>query len=233
MIRTSLVLALAAILGPNICSGKRIPKHEPVPTLEEYLSGIHNRTATNPSAASPGSLYAGGGRLADGARDLRASQVFDLVTIVVSDKASALSSGVTNTDRKSKANASITSLAGPIKAGKALSNLANMSGETQLQGQGTTSRSSSLTTTVTAEVTDVLPNGNLVVRGQKEIMVNSEHQTVIVRGIVRPDDLSPINSVPSDRLAMLEVRVSGKGVVEDAVKRPFILYRLLLGLLPF
>jgi flagellar L-ring protein precursor FlgH len=86
---------------------------------------------------------------------------------------------------------------------------------------------------VTAEVTAVLPNGNLVVKGQKEIAVNSERQVITVQGIVRPEDLSPLNSVPSDRVARIQILVNGKGVVNDAVKQPFILYRLLLGLLPF
>jgi flagellar L-ring protein precursor FlgH len=82
-------------------------------------------------------------------------------------------------------------------------------------------------------VTDVLPNGNLVIQGQKEIAVNSEKQVITVRGIIRPDDLSPLNSIPSDRVARMEILVNGKGVVNDVVKRPFILYRILLGLLPF
>jgi len=56
---------------------------------------------------------------------------------------------------------------------------------------------------------------------------------VTVRGIVRADDLSPTNSIQSDRLARLQVLVNGKGVVEDAVKQPNMIYRLLLGLLPF
>jgi len=79
----------------------------------------------------------------------------------------------------------------------------------------------------------LLPNGNLVVRGQKELSVNSEHQIITIQGVVRPADLSPVNSITSDRVAQMEVHVDGKGVVGDAVKRPFILYRLLLGLLPF
>jgi flagellar L-ring protein precursor FlgH len=51
--------------------------------------------------------------------------------------------------------------------------------------------------------------------------------------VIRPSDLGPGNLVRSDRLAELEVRINGKGVVGDAVRRPFILYRILLGLLPF
>jgi flagellar L-ring protein precursor FlgH len=200
--------------------------------LESYVQEI-NRRSQQVSNASTGSLYSSAGRLADAFRDVRASQVFDLVTVVVSDQASAVSSGVTNTSRKSSANAAVTSLAGPIKAAKPLSSLLNTTGNQQLQGQGTTSRTSTLTTTLTAMVTDVLPNGNLVVQGQKEILVNSERQVVTVRGIIRPDDLSPLNEVPSDRLAQLQVLVNGKGVVGDSIKRPFILYRLLLGLMPF
>ena len=224
------ILALALL-----ASGAMAKKPGPAPqpsSLDRYLQDV-NRRSHQVSNASPGSLYSTTGRLADAFRDVRASQLFDLVTIVVSDQASAVSSGVTNTSRKSSADASVTSLFGPIKAGRALSSLANSTGNQQLQGQGTTTRTSTLSTTLTAEVIDVLPNGNLVVQGQKEIAVNSERQVVTVRGIIRPDDLSPTNSIPSDRLAQLQVQVSGKGVVADAVKRPFFLYRLLLGLLPF
>jgi flagellar L-ring protein precursor FlgH len=183
--------------------------------------------------SSPGSLYTRTGMLADGFRDLRASRVYDLVTVVVADKASAVSSGVSNTSRKSSANAAVTALGGAIAATRPLANLLSTTNNQQLQGQGTTSRDSTLTTTITAQVTQVLPNGNLVIQALKEINVNSEHQSVTLRGIVRPDDLSSGNQIASDRIAMLDIRVTGKGVVNDAVKRPFILYRLLLGLLPF
>ncbi len=90
-----------------------------------------------------------------------------------------------------------------------------------------------LTTTLTARVTHVLPNGYLVVEGSKDIQINSEHQAITVRGVVRPTDLTPGNVVRSDHLAQMEIRLNGKGVVNDAVRRPFILYRLLMGLLPF
>ena len=90
-----------------------------------------------------------------------------------------------------------------------------------------------MTTTLTARVTRVLPNGGLVVEATKDIQINSEKQTITVRGVVRPADIDPTNSILSNRLADLEVRVNGKGVVADAIRRPFILYRILLGLLPF
>ena len=226
-----LLAGFTLLLTLNAVAKKR-PEAPSKPSLEQYVQDA-NRRLRQASDASPGSLYNTGGRLTDGFRDLRASQVYDLVTIVVADKASAVSTGATNTSRKSAAKASVSSLFGPKSAAGALTNLANSNSTQQLQGQGTTSRESTLTTTVTAEVTDLLPNGNLVIQGQKEIAVNSEKQVITVRGIIRPDDLSPVNSIPSDRVARMEILVNGKGVVNDVVKRPFFLYRILLGLLPF
>jgi flagellar L-ring protein precursor FlgH len=227
------MLLLAVILiGPCSATKPKKPQPDQLPSLDQYIKEV-NKNLQQAVTASPGSIYPPGGRLADGMRDLRASRIYDLVNIVVSESSSAVSQGATNTDRKRSANASITSALGPQKATGTLANLLNVSGDTQLQGTGTTSRTSSLTTTITAEVIAVLPNGNLVLQGQKQIQVDSEKQIVTVRGILRPDDLSVLNSVASSQLARLEVHVTGKGVIEDAVKQPNILYRLLLGLLPF
>ena len=72
-----------------------------------------------------------------------------------------------------------------------------------------------------------------MVEATKDVQINSERQTITVRGVVRPTDIDATNSVQSNRVGQLEVRVNGKGVVGDAIRRPFILYRILLGLLPF
>ena len=185
------------------------------------------------SGTTPGAIWLPGSRLADAARDVRASQVDDVLTVVVAEQASAVTTGSTKTARVSSTKNSISALAGVTKAAGPLANLAGVSGDTELNGQGTTSRITTLTTTLTARVTHVLPNGGLVVEASKDIQINSERQTITVRGVVRPADIDPTNSVQSNRLAQLEVRVNGKGVVGDAIKRPFFLYRLLLGLLPF
>ena len=225
--RVLAILAALPLLGAN----KKPLAEQQIP-LDQYVQQVNQRSHQF-SSASPGSLYTSSGRLADGFRDVRASQVYDLVTIVVNENTSAVSTGTTKTSRASSVAASVASGLLPKGAVKALSNLATTSNNQALNGQGTTTRGTTLTTTVSAEVTAVLPNGNLVVQGQKAILVNSEKQIITLRGIVRPDDLSPLNSVSADRVARMEILVNGKGVVNDAVKRPFILYRLLLGLLPF
>lgn len=197
------------------------------------LAAEMERSAAAPAHVSQGSLYDSRGRLADLARDVRAVGLYDIVTIVVADRASAVSRGATTSARKTQASGGITALAGPVRAAGPLAQMANLGGSTKLDGQGETSRESVLETTVSARVTHVLPNGNLIVEGSKEVWINSERQRVTVRGLLRWNDLSPGNRISSDRLADLEVHVDGKGVVQDALRRPNFLYRLLTGLLPF
>jgi len=227
----SLICALivaTTLWGAN----KKKPSVAPLSPLDRYVSEANARSAAAPPAA-PGSIWMPGSRLADAARDNRASMVDDILTILVVEKASAVSSGTTKTQRQSSSSATISALAGVTKAAGPLASLAGMSGNTQLAGQGTTSRDVVISTTLTARVAGVLPNGGMVVEATKDVELNAERQTITVRGVVRPADLLSDNTVRSDRLAQLEVRVNGKGVVGDAIKRPFILYRLLMGLLPF
>ncbi len=213
--------------------GKGHGKKAEVPSpLDRYVTEATARAQTD-AAASPGSLWSPGSRLADAARDLRASQVDDIVTIVVAERASAVASGTTKTARASSTKNSISALAGVTRATGPWANLAGTSGDTQLSGQGTTSRDVVLSTTLAARVIAVLPNGEMVVEADKDIQINSERQSIAVRGVVRPADIGPANTVRSDHLAQLEVRVNGKGVVGDAIRRPHFLYRLLLGILPF
>ena len=166
--------------------------------------------------SSPGSLFSSSGYLADSTRDLRANRAGDVITILVTESASAVASGATNTARKSSAKNTITSLAGTLSTGNPLANLADLSNTQQLQGTGQTSRSLTLATTLSATVIDVTPNGMLVVEGSKDVSVNSERQSMTVRGMVRPVDLSTANTIPSTRVADLQVRVNGKGEIGRA-----------------
>lgn len=184
-------------------------------------------------AQSPGSLFTAAGPLSNSARDVRANAPGDIVTIVVSDQASATATGGTNTSRQSTGNAQIASLAGTLAAGNPLGSLLDFSNERKLQGQGETTRAMTLTTTVSARVVATTLNGLLVVEGTKQTVVNSERQTILVRGLIRPVDITPGNIIRSDQMSDLTLEVNGKGVVNDAIKRPNVLYRVLLGLLPF
>jgi flagellar L-ring protein precursor FlgH len=227
-----LLCALVAAAG---IFAKGLPKKKAgTPSaLDEYV-----RVATEGSKelgveTSPGAIWSPTSRLTDLGRDLRASQVNDIVTIIVSESVNAVATGGSSSQRSSSANASVSSLAGKPSPVGALANLAGLSGDQKLNGQGTTTRASTLNAAVTARVVRVLPGGMLLVEGDKSIQVNSEQQVISVRGVIRAVDVTTSNTVASTQIANMEVRVNGKGIVGDAIRRPNILYRLLLGVLPF
>ena len=228
---------LLCLLSASLLNGQKKkkqpnPRPDQVSALDQYVQDAHRRAASALSE-SPGSLWSAPATLADMAADVRARSIDDVVTIVVSEQASAVATGQTKTSRTSSANAAITSAAGPLAATGRLANLLNMNSANSLDGQGTTSRQTTLTATLSARVVDVLPNGYLVIEGSKTMLVNSENQVITLRGVVRPADLSNANTVQSGSVAQLELKINGRGVVNDAIHRPNILYRILLGILPF
>jgi flagellar L-ring protein precursor FlgH len=227
----ALALMTAAAMPAAAASKKKDqPKAGQTPLdvyVREAAQQAQQQTTTEGSVWSPTAQFA------DLGRDFIASRVNDLVTIVVTEQASAVSSGASQTARSSAASLSIPQIAGIKSPTGAATNFLNMSGGNSLNGTGTTSRQTTISTTVSARVTHVLPNGYLVLEGSKSVQINSESQVITVRGVIRPSDLAHDNSIQSDRLAQMEIQLNGKGVVGDAIRRPNALYRFLLGLLPF
>ncbi|MBV8866429.1 MAG: flagellar basal body L-ring protein FlgH [Acidobacteriaceae bacterium] len=226
---------LLCFFPATLLQAEKPKKQQPPPqdsALDQYVKDAERRAASAPSE-SPGSLWSPPATLADMASDFRARSVDDILTIVVSEQASAVATGETKTSRAANANAAVTSAAGQLSAASRLTNLLAMNSNQALTGNGTTSRTSVLTATLGARVVALLPNGYLVIEGSKTTLVNSENQVITVRGVVRPADLSDANTVQSENIAQLELKINGRGVVNDAIHRPNILYRILLGLLPF
>ena len=224
----------AAIFLFAIFAAHKKPAANPQQSLlDQYLKEADAHQSQEVNQSLPGAIWSPAARLDESGRDLRASQVNDVVTILVTENVNAVASGASSTERQSSANQSITSLAGVQSTAGALANLLGTSGDQKLNGSGTTSRASTLTAILTARVVRVLPAGLLLVEGEKNIQVNAERQQITVRGIIRPADLSTANTVISTQVADMEIRVNGQGIVSDAVRRPNFLYRLLLGLLPF
>jgi flagellar L-ring protein precursor FlgH len=230
----SVLLAFTAVSLSHAASNakKKSTKAQPPPTLlEQYLRSADANN--DKSEALPGAIWSPTANLNELGRDLRAAQVNDVVTIVVTESVNAVASGTSASERASSASQSITQLAGIKSPTGALANLLGTNGDQKLNGTGSTSRAATLTATLSGRVVRVLPGGLLLIEGDKNIQVNSEQQSISVRGVIRPADISSANTVASTQVADMEVRVNGKGVVGDAIRRPNILYRLILGLLPF
>ncbi len=224
------VVATAAAQKPADKNKKDQPK--PLSALDKYIKEASLDPTAGSQIPANGSLWSPAARFSDLASDLRARRVDDIVTILVVESASAASTGSNKATRTSTSQASIPALGGVTPPAGALANLAKLGSASALDGEGTTSRQTTLTTTVSARVTHVLANGNLVVEGSKNVTINSENQIITIRGVIRPIDLDTTNSIQSARVAQMEVQVNGKGVVGDVMRRP-LLSRLFLGLLPF
>ncbi len=225
------ILLLSSVLSAgNGKNKKKQPVQPPPSALDKYIQeALQSKDSIKPE--TPGSLWIPASSMGDLASDVRATNVNDLVSIQVVESVSAVSGGNLASSRTSSLSANITQLGGIKSPTGALANLLGATSGSTIAGAGSTTRTYTITTMLAARVTHVLPNGYLVLEATKEIQVNSEKQVVTVRGVARPVDLNN-NTVLSSNLAQIEVQVNGKGVVGDAIRRPFILYRLLMSILP-
>src|SRR6202022_3365261 len=109
----------------------------------------------------------------------------------------------------------------------------NQTSAAGLNAQGTSATNSSLTTTLGGQVVEVLPNGMMLIESAREVEFSQQTQTIILRGLVRPEDISQQNQVLSTAISNLELQVRGKGIINDYTHRPNLLVRLLQKALIF
>jgi flagellar L-ring protein precursor FlgH len=169
-------------------------------------------------------------------QDIKARNVGDIVTITVSESADASEEATTETKRSHDWGGSI-SASNPAVAGKNL-----LGGATALdysaqfgrgnKGSGKTTRTNTVKAYMTATVVDVLPNGNLVIRGSRWGKVNDELHQIVLEGVIRPVDISRNNTVMSQNIADAKIFIVGKGPVSRQ-QRPGWLGQIIDLLFPF
>jgi flagellar L-ring protein precursor FlgH len=150
--------------------------------------------------------------------DKKALRVGDIITVRIVENAKASNTADTDLSRKSSATAGLSTFFGKKKfldLFKLGDELLSSSADTEHKGAGSTTRSGQLTATITAVVREVLPNGNLVIQGTREILVNHEQQFITLTGMVRPQDIDRDNVVTSAQLADANITIGGLGVVDD------------------
>ena len=170
--------------------------------------------------------------------DNRASTVGDIVTVIIREQASASKEATTSTGRSTSASADITSLFGlesniaNLNSNIDPANLISAGYTNDFKGRGTTTREEDLTATITTQVIEVLPNGNMRISGSKSVMVNHEKQLINLSGIIRQQDITPKNEIDSRYILDANIMYSGKGVIDDK-QRPGWFIRLYAVLSPF
>ena len=170
-------------------------------------------------------------------KDQRAARIGDILTVNVSFTDNANVSNETKRDRTSKEDANVSDFAGSKtltgNAAKFLpGKILSTDSTSKYDGSGSVDRKENLSTKVAAVVTQVLPNGNLVVEGKQEIRVNYEMRELIVAGIVRPEDIQSDNTIDSSKIAQARIAYGGRGQIMD-VQQPRYGQQVMDVLLPF
>ena len=151
-------------------------------------------------------------------RDQRAARIGDLLTVTVNITDKANIANETQRSRTNKEDSGITDFAGSkaLGANKILpGRILTADSTASSDGKGSVNRQEALQTNVAAVVTQVLPNGNLVVEGKQEIRVNFEIRELIVAGIVRPEDIQSDNTIDSSKIAQARISYGGRGQIND------------------
>jgi flagellar L-ring protein precursor FlgH len=234
------VVVLALLVNPSsllLAQSNTIHKLiEPKPSvaaasLSSYLERV--RAENSNVQALPGSIWTDSGRLTRMTTDVRAMRPHDLISVVVSENLAASTDGTVKNSRASNASSSVSALLGNLHAGNALQNLVNQTSSAGLNAQGTSATNSSLSTTFGGQVIEVLPNGMLVIEAARQVEFSQQTQTILLRGLVRPEDISQQNQVLSTAISSLELEVRGKGIINDYTHRQNVLVRLLQKILIF
>jgi len=164
------------------------------------------------------------------AEDLKARRPGDIVTVVISEQASASKQASTGTKRGSSMSAGMPKLLGlektPIKSWADLSQLLSVSFDSKYDGSGSTSRQETLQATLSAKVLEVLSNGNMMIEGRRNVKVNNEDQIIVLTGTVRSRDISAENTISSALVADARIAYSGKGAISDRQKPGWLLNAL-------
>lgn len=158
--------------------------------------------------------------------DPRARARNDLVTVRVIENITASGTADSAISKKSSATAGVPNLFGLEKALPsqiAPGSMVNGTSGTDFKGGGTTNRAGQLTATMTARVAEVMPNGDLVLEGVREIEINGDRQIVVLTGVVRPFDIMRDNSVYSTQVGQLSIKYFGRGLMRDSLKPGWLL----------
>lgn len=224
----TLFVALAGFLALSACSTIRdLTQIGSAPSLSPITNPTEKRgyepvslpmPAADNEAHTTNSLWRSGAK--QFFRDQRAAKVGDILTVEISIDDSAKLDNSTTRSRSGTDNMGLTNLFGlenPIV--RALpgdndpANLLKTSSSTATKGDGAIDRKEAINLTVAAIITQILPNGNLVIQGRQEVRVNYEVRELLVTGIVRPEDISNINTVRHTQIAEARISYGGRGQI--------------------
>ncbi len=152
--------------------------------------------------------------------DKKGKRVGDVITVLVLENAQASNNTKTKTGHKNGMEAGFGDPNGIFSKIPGWESLMNFKAGTEqdFEGQGETQREGTLQATVSVKIVEVLDNGNLLIKGTKQVTLNEEVETIELTGLIRPEDITAHNTVMSNKIADAMIKYSGQGVNSDAQK---------------
>lgn len=204
--RSVVLLTLAGLVA---CGGEAPIEPPEKPTFLRVTPAI-------PTASSNGSLYQPDASIPLFA-DLRAGRVGDIITVMLDEQTNATKSSTTSTSKSNSVSAQNGTILGiPVTAGGNSLFDTSVDTATEFEGEGGATQSNRLEGSVAVQVVERMPNGNLLIEGEKWLTLNQGREYVRVTGIVRPVDIEPDNSISSQKIANAQIEYGGRGALADA-----------------
>ncbi|GAB5501293.1 MAG: flagellar basal body L-ring protein FlgH [Pseudohongiellaceae bacterium] len=233
MVSTAVARCLALVTALMLLASCASPLRSPLAQQTEFQFTYPN--AQPAPALVTGSIMDNGVGLYPSRRIYQAGQISvgDIITVILDETAQASRTNGITAERESSNNVIGAAQAGALFPGDSFFNEISTGGSTLSSvGTGVSDQSASLRGSITAAVVDVLANGNLVILGEKELTLTEGSEVIRVKGLVRPEDIQPNNTVLSHRIASAQISYSGTGDLARAIK-PGWGAKILFGLWPF
>lgn len=238
----------AALLALSACGSLErvgdIGKAPDLTPIKDVKAPLAQRSISLPMPSNEPARHQANSLWRTGARaffkDQRAAKVGDILTVNIAISDNAQIGNTTSRARSTAEDAGLTnffgleaalpraifgenpSAGGANEAGRNAFNpsaLVNADSTTSYNGTGSVNRSEAINMTVAAIVTDVLPNGNMVIQGRQEVRVNFEKRELLLAGVIRPEDISATNTIAHTQIAEARISYGGKGQITD-VQQP-------------
>ena len=221
MKRMIVFVILSILTARELQASDKKPTAVPPSPLEQFLEQARKAPAV--PAPANGSLFNSTSSSLFLFGDVKARRANDIVTIQINETDSATNSANTSTQKNTNATMAAPGAFGLERSSQLdFTKLLDLSTGLTFGGQGATSRSGQLQARLSARVVEVLPNGDLVIEGTKDVTINREHQSMNIRGVIRPVDINPNNVVLSTSIAHMEVKFDGKGIVSNSSNPGFL-----------
>lgn len=225
-LRTSLIATLVLLAGCAGIEGDAHPKYVAIEPIE-YPDVVDT------TAPETGSLFVSDRGFAL-FEDVRAHQIGDIVSVVLVESTSAAKTADTDLDKGSDVGITDPIVFGaPVTINGRYNLGSSLSSSSSFGSESSSNQSNSLSGSIAVQVSKVLPNGNLLIQGEKWIKINQGDEYIRLRGIIRPEDLSPSNTVPSTLIADARISYGGTGALNQTNTPGWLTRFFMSPLMPF